>query len=42
MPVDDCPVTERYSKTVLSLPLYAEITDREIDYVCEAVNGFRI
>lgn len=33
----DFPVTERISKTLLRLPLYPQITKRELDYVIESV-----
>lgn len=35
------PITETYSKTVLSLPLYEGMTDEEISYVVDTVNRFR-
>ncbi|MDP8247684.1 MAG: DegT/DnrJ/EryC1/StrS family aminotransferase [Candidatus Tritonobacter lacicola] len=37
----DCPVTESSSRTVLSLPLYPEITDGEVSRICAAVNIFQ-
>lgn len=36
----DLPITERYAKTVLSLPLYNGMTEEELDYVIDAVNAF--
>ena len=36
----DLPVTERISKTCLSLPLYPELTDEEIRYVIRAVRSY--
>ena len=36
----DFPVTERLAKRILSLPMFPEITDEEIKYVCEAVKSF--
>ena len=36
-----CPVTDRLSKTVLSLPLYPEIPEEDVLYVCDRLNGFR-
>lgn len=36
----DLPITERYAKQVLSLPLYNGMTAEEVDYVIEAVNQF--
>lgn len=38
--VGDYPITENYANTVLSLPLYEGMTDEEIDYVIDVVNGF--
>lgn len=35
------PVTEKYAKTVLSLPLYNGMTEEEQEYVIDAVNQFR-
>lgn len=35
------PITEDYSRHVLSLPLYNGMTQEEIDYVIDAVNNFR-
>jgi dTDP-4-amino-4,6-dideoxygalactose transaminase len=34
------PVTEEISRTCLSLPLYPELTDREVDYVIQSVREF--
>ena len=34
------PITESYSKEVLSLPLYNGMTDEEIDYVIDVINKF--
>ncbi|HEV8671302.1 MAG TPA: DegT/DnrJ/EryC1/StrS family aminotransferase [Candidatus Limnocylindria bacterium] len=36
----DLPVTEKVSGEVLSLPMYAELTDAQIDRVSAAVTGF--
>jgi dTDP-4-amino-4,6-dideoxygalactose transaminase len=36
----DLPVTERVAGEVLSLPMYAELTDAQIDRVSAAVTGF--
>lgn len=35
------PITERYAKTVLSIPLYNGMTAEEQEYVIEAINRFR-
>jgi len=32
------PATEAAAKRILSLPMYAELTDEQIDYVCSAIN----
>lgn len=34
------PITEKYAKTVLSLPLYNGMTEEEQEYVIDAVNHF--
>ncbi len=34
------PVTEEISRTCLSLPMYPELTDEEVDYVIESVRSF--
>ena len=34
------PITEKYAKTVLSLPLYNGMTDEEQSYVIDAINRF--
>lgn len=34
------PITEKYAKTVLSLPLYIGMTEEEQEYVIHAVNDF--
>jgi dTDP-4-amino-4,6-dideoxygalactose transaminase len=34
------PMTERYSKEMLSLPMFPEMTDDEIEYVCECIRDF--
>lgn len=37
---DDFPGAEEIAKEVLSLPLYPELTERELVYICEAVKSF--
>jgi dTDP-4-amino-4,6-dideoxygalactose transaminase len=37
---ESCPVTETVSGTLLSLPIYPEITDDQIDYVAATVEAF--
>jgi dTDP-4-amino-4,6-dideoxygalactose transaminase len=34
----DLPVSEKLSKRLLSLPIFSELTDGEIQYVCDQVN----
>jgi dTDP-4-amino-4,6-dideoxygalactose transaminase len=34
------PVTERVAKGIISLPMYPELTDEQIQYVCEGVREF--
>lgn len=36
----DFPVSERLSATVLSLPMYAELTDEQIAHIADAVRAF--
>lgn len=38
--IGDYPITENYSKTVLSLPLYNGMEEAEMDYIINAVNSF--
>lgn len=35
------PITEKYAKTVLSLPLYIGMTDKEQDFVINTINQFQ-
>lgn len=37
---DNLPVTEEAARTVLSLPMYPELTEKEVQTVIEAVTGF--
>ena len=37
----DLPVAERISETVLSLPMYYGMTDKQINYVIDAINSFK-
>lgn len=34
------PITEEYSRSVLSIPLYNGMTNEEVDYIISALNGF--
>jgi dTDP-4-amino-4,6-dideoxygalactose transaminase len=36
----DFPVTEQLASECLSLPMYPELTEDQIDYVCSAIRGF--
>lgn len=36
----DFPVTEQKSKHTLSLPMFPELTDQEVDYVCKTIAEF--
>lgn len=35
------PVVERHAKTILSLPLYPELTDKEVNYVIKKIREFK-
>ena len=37
----DYPITEKYAKTVLSLPMYNGYTEEEQDYVINCLNEFK-
>lgn len=37
----DFPITERYADSVLSIPMYTGMTEKEQDYVIRAVNEFQ-
>jgi len=36
----DFPVAESVAKRILALPIYPEITDDEVDYVCDVIQSF--
>lgn len=40
VPIGALPVTEALASRVLSLPMYAEITDEQIEYVCDKIKSF--
>jgi dTDP-4-amino-4,6-dideoxygalactose transaminase len=35
-----CPIAESYANEILSLPMFPELTESEIKYVCDIINGF--
>ena len=37
---DDLPITEKVSNEIISLPIFPELTDREIEYIVEKINKF--
>ncbi|MDP3991294.1 MAG: DegT/DnrJ/EryC1/StrS family aminotransferase [Candidatus Colwellbacteria bacterium] len=39
-PVDPLPVTEKVCREVISLPIYPELTDEEVNFVIQAVKDF--
>ncbi|MCL2185859.1 MAG: DegT/DnrJ/EryC1/StrS family aminotransferase [Treponema sp.] len=36
----DFPVSEKLCETVLALPMFPELTEDEINYICESIKGF--
>ncbi len=34
------PVTEKRAKTILSLPMFAELTQKEVEYICRTIKKF--
>jgi dTDP-4-amino-4,6-dideoxygalactose transaminase len=38
----DLPVTEQITSEILSLPMYAELTDEQINYVVECIKEFAV
>jgi dTDP-4-amino-4,6-dideoxygalactose transaminase len=36
----DCPVSEKMSKSVLSLPIYGELKAEQIEFVCKTIKAF--
>jgi dTDP-4-amino-4,6-dideoxygalactose transaminase len=38
--IDSFPVTEKLAKRILSLPIYPELADNEVDYIASKINGF--
>lgn len=39
--VGDFPITEKFAKTVLSIPMYNGMTEEEQDYVIDSINVFK-
>ena len=37
---DKCPEADRISKEALSLPIYPEMEDSEVDYICQQLTQF--
>ena len=38
--VGDFPITEEKAKRILSLPMFPELTNREIKYICDSIKNF--
>ncbi|WP_330391662.1 DegT/DnrJ/EryC1/StrS family aminotransferase [Butyrivibrio sp. YAB3001] len=38
----DLPLTEKYAKSVLSIPLYNGMREEELEYVIRVINNFDI
>ena len=36
----DFPISEKAAEEVLSLPIFPELTDEEIEYVCDSIKSF--
>ncbi|MCO4782543.1 MAG: DegT/DnrJ/EryC1/StrS family aminotransferase [Candidatus Cloacimonetes bacterium] len=36
----DCPIAEKLAQQTLSLPIYPNLTDSEVDYVCDRIRDF--
>jgi dTDP-4-amino-4,6-dideoxygalactose transaminase len=34
------PITERITKEIISLPMYPELTEEEVNYICECIRDF--
>lgn len=37
----DFPLAEAYAQTTLSIPLYPELTDKEVDYICDLLRKYQ-
>ena len=40
LPAGDLPVTERVAAEILSLPMYAELTEEEIGSIADLIKAF--
>ena len=40
IPPGSLPITEELASRVISLPMYAELTDEQIEYVCDCIRNF--
>lgn len=38
----DFPITEKFAEEILSLPMYPELTEEQIEYICQAVSDFQL
>lgn len=36
----DFPVTEKQAETILSIPIYPELTDEQVEYIIEEIQNF--
>ncbi len=36
-----CPIAEKYAHEVLSLPMFPELTEEEVEFICGAINSFQ-
>jgi len=36
----ECPVSRDLTQTILALPVWPEMTDQEVEYVCEVIQSF--
>jgi dTDP-4-amino-4,6-dideoxygalactose transaminase len=40
MPADGLPVTEKLAKRILSLPIYPELSDADVDRVAVSIRNY--
>lgn len=38
--INACPIAERLTKTILALPVWPELEDSEVDYICQVLHEF--